>query len=172
MIDNINYDMGDNFMYEYDYIGLGSYCPPNINCTEMGSFYDLPAAVKVCPKGWRLPTPEEWEKLNEQHANCQWDNASATANQRDSLPNYEPTGRRYYRTSGITGTDYISFHSKQEEDSTTCYYWCAPKDNYTAKYYWVDKKYCRASISKKTFYISSRLWLNRLMFCRCVREVD
>ncbi len=35
------------------------------NCSQYGRLYDLEAALVVCPEGWRLPSYEDWEKLEE-----------------------------------------------------------------------------------------------------------
>ena len=94
MIDNLNYQSAGELCYREAYVGLESYCYDNneSNTQQYGRLYDLPAALKACPNGWRLPTREEWQKLDKQYAGCKWDAASETGNYRDTLPSYEPVG--------------------------------------------------------------------------------
>ena len=33
------------------------------NCQKYGRLYDWDEAIKACPKGWHLPTPQEWQTL-------------------------------------------------------------------------------------------------------------
>ena len=92
MIENLNYDIGDSLFYRDVYIGMAGYCLDNQpeNCEKHGRLYDLPAAMKACPKGWRIPNREEWVDLNKKQANCTWNKAPMTGNYRDSLPTYNP----------------------------------------------------------------------------------
>lgn len=43
----------------------GSWCYDNNpeNCKKYGRLYTYDAAIKNCPKGWHLPTDEEWSLL-------------------------------------------------------------------------------------------------------------
>ncbi|GBU20488.1 hypothetical protein R80B4_00366 [Fibrobacteres bacterium R8-0-B4] len=43
----------------------GSWCYDNdsANCAEYGRLYDWNAAKAACPKGWKLPSREDWEEL-------------------------------------------------------------------------------------------------------------
>jgi uncharacterized protein (TIGR02145 family) len=53
MAENLNYEAG------------GSKCYDNKpdNCTKYGRLYNWETALKVCPKGWHLPSNAEWDKL-------------------------------------------------------------------------------------------------------------
>jgi uncharacterized protein (TIGR02145 family) len=53
--------MAENLNYE----AKGSICYENnpANCAKYGRLYDWKTAMKVCPKGWHLPTDKEWDKL-------------------------------------------------------------------------------------------------------------
>ncbi|MDR1813008.1 MAG: hypothetical protein LBQ87_09305 [Candidatus Fibromonas sp.] len=53
MAENLNYD------------AKGSLCFKNNpdNCVKYGRLYDWKTALKVCPKGWHLPSNEDWDKL-------------------------------------------------------------------------------------------------------------
>ena len=54
--------MAQNLNYE---VPQKSFCYGHIasNCAKYGQFYGLNVAMDVCPAGWHLPTPTEWEKL-------------------------------------------------------------------------------------------------------------
>lgn len=43
--------------------GVYAYDSSNSNATAYGRLYTWPAAVQAAPRGWRLPTKEEWEEL-------------------------------------------------------------------------------------------------------------
>lgn len=173
MIDNINFDMGDNFFYEEDYVGLGSYCPTD-DCSETGSYYGSSAAIKVCPDGWRLPTLEEWATLNDNHANCTWDNNSPTANIRDTMPTYEIN----LNSKGNIYTAYLKqnevkfqTHLHNIEEDFNIRFWCTPNDRHL-NYFVVNSKYCKASKHGKTIYKSKGLEFKGLLPCRCVQEAN
>ena len=53
--------MAENLNYEAE----GSVCCENNpdNCAKYGRLYNWETAKKVCPKGWHLPSNEEWDKL-------------------------------------------------------------------------------------------------------------
>jgi uncharacterized protein (TIGR02145 family) len=48
-----------------DYVVEGSVCYDNNpdNCAKYGRLYNWEMAMKVCPKGWHLPSNEDWKKL-------------------------------------------------------------------------------------------------------------
>jgi len=51
--------------YVYDYNGdslLGALAHQNLQ--KFGVLYNFKSALSACPKGWRLPTNEEWDTLN------------------------------------------------------------------------------------------------------------
>jgi uncharacterized protein (TIGR02145 family) len=53
--------MAENLNYEAE----GSKCYDNnpANCAKYGRLYNWETAMKVCPKGWHLPSNEDWDKL-------------------------------------------------------------------------------------------------------------
>jgi uncharacterized protein (TIGR02145 family) len=53
--------MAENLNYEAE----GSKCYENksANCEKYGRLYDWNTALKACPKGWHLPSDEEWSVL-------------------------------------------------------------------------------------------------------------
>jgi len=53
--------IAENLNYEAE----GSKCYDNKpeNCTKYGRLYDWETAMRVCPKGWHLPSDEEWDVL-------------------------------------------------------------------------------------------------------------
>ncbi len=53
--------MAENLNYKT----RNSWCYDNIttNCNKYGRLYDWEAAKSACPKGWHLPTDDEWKEL-------------------------------------------------------------------------------------------------------------
>jgi len=74
-----------------NYNANGSKCYDNqtANCDKYGRLYDWATAIKACPKGWRLPKNEEWDKLYRFA-----DNTSGT----DS-PHISETAGKYLKTA-------------------------------------------------------------------------
>jgi len=50
MAQNLNYQMANAWCYDKE----------ASNCAVYGRLYNWDAAMKACPKGWRLPSDEEW----------------------------------------------------------------------------------------------------------------
>jgi len=53
--------MAQNLNYKTD----SSWCYKNAdsNCVKYGRLYDWKTATTVCPKGWKLPSLEDWDRL-------------------------------------------------------------------------------------------------------------
>ena len=52
---NMNYNTGNSWCYKDN----------STNCNTYGRLYDWETALKVCPKGWHLPSDEEWTALTD-----------------------------------------------------------------------------------------------------------
>ncbi len=169
MIDNLNYDIGDNLYYKDVYVGMAAYCMDNKpeNCDKLGRLYDLPAALKSCPKGWRLPKYTEWVKLNKKYANCKWDRASPTGNYRDSMPTFDikAVGEINYFVDNGIGSG--KFSHKPSKNRVT--YWNINEGS-SASTIEFDTEKCSLQIVN----ISSGHTLAKKLFysCRCVKEAE
>ncbi|MDR0517960.1 MAG: fibrobacter succinogenes major paralogous domain-containing protein [Fibromonadaceae bacterium] len=53
MAENLNIEKGNSVCYDND----------PANCQKCGRLYDWETAMKICPKGWHLPTDAEWNAL-------------------------------------------------------------------------------------------------------------
>jgi uncharacterized protein (TIGR02145 family) len=53
MAENLNHKMGNSWCYEND----------ESNCDKYGRLYDWNTAKTTCPKGWHLPSRQEWNNL-------------------------------------------------------------------------------------------------------------
>ena len=51
----------DNYSYTEPFY----YVNPNVDAAVYGYYYNWPAANQVCPKGWHLPSDEEWHTMME-----------------------------------------------------------------------------------------------------------
>jgi len=52
---NMNYETGNSWCYKDN----------STNCNTYGRLYNWETALKVCPKGWHLPSDEEWTVLTD-----------------------------------------------------------------------------------------------------------
>lgn len=50
---NLNYKTGKSWCYYDD----------NSYCKKYGRLYDWNTAMRACPEGWRLPSPQDWDSL-------------------------------------------------------------------------------------------------------------
>lgn len=53
LAENLRYRTADSRCYEGD----------EANCADHGRLYRLPDAERACPAGWRLPSEEDWRRL-------------------------------------------------------------------------------------------------------------
>lgn len=65
MAENFRYDLNDEGYatlyldaYDYDYNKTSQKCLP-----KYGRLYTYQGALKACPEGWRLPTDQDWQRL-------------------------------------------------------------------------------------------------------------
>jgi uncharacterized protein (TIGR02145 family) len=96
----------------------GSWCYDNNadNCKRYGRLYDWKAATTVCPKGWKLPSSEDWDRLvaaadGEEIASGKklkskngWEENGNGTN--DFGFSALPGGYRYYRDGGFNNAGY------------------------------------------------------------------
>ena len=54
MAENLNYEMENSSCYGND----------SLNCIKKGRLYSVTSAQSACPKGWHLPTTDEWRALD------------------------------------------------------------------------------------------------------------
>ena len=52
---NMNYETGNSWCYDDN----------STNCNTYGRLYDWETALKVCPRGWHLPSDDEWHVLTD-----------------------------------------------------------------------------------------------------------
>jgi uncharacterized protein (TIGR02145 family) len=53
MAENLNIETGNSKCYDND----------PANCKKYGRLYNWETAMKACPTGWKLPSPNDWSKL-------------------------------------------------------------------------------------------------------------
>jgi len=174
MIDNLNYPMKGTLFKNNIYIGTGSYCYDDDpeNCEKYGQLYDYPSAKEACPKGWRLPTKNEWKALNDKYKNC---NPSIDGGIRHEVPLYEPIGGgmgnakyRRHKTSTTNKRKKLSYSGINEIID----YWCAADEEIpTLKMmvrFSIEVDRCKISLAhyKPKEYLASQNFLS----CRCVQE--
>ena len=96
------------------------------NLKKYGALYTWEAAKAACPKGWHLPTDNEWDELvkyveNKESISSVLENASRRENKEDSIDNFEfnilPGGVRNF---------YDGMFNYLEHEG---YWWSATEDN-------------------------------------------
>jgi len=55
--------MAENLNYDADLLDSKCYENKQGNCAKYGMLYNWKTAMKSCPKGWHLPSKEEWQAL-------------------------------------------------------------------------------------------------------------
>jgi len=154
--------MAENLNYK---IAKGSWCYDNKDslCKKYGRLYDWNTAQKVCPKGWHLPSKDEWINLS----NSLGDNEFAggklkntvewavpnTGATNESHFNALPSGARNYKNSTF---DYIQNYT---------YFWTSTLENNESS--WAS--YLSFNFSK----ISTNFYYKKWGFSvRCVKDND
>ena len=165
MAENLNYDGGK---------GIGK-CYDNdlVNCEKYGRLYNWNEAMKVCPKGWHLPSYEEWqmpyaylgggkEAINKLKAKNDWEKGNGTDDYGFSaLP-----GGYYY---GIFEFEYIGilgywWSATEAKDSNAMYLDMFGDDSGFAE---IGKEY---SIGDFKFKITNEEDKTLFMSVRCVKN--
>ncbi len=138
---------------------------------KFGCLYSLEAAMKAAPEGWRLPTDEDWQKL-ERHfgmsakeaASLDWRGHIASSMKERSDNNSTlgiPMGGYYtdYVSGGRLGWHYMSFYG---------YYWTATQDKDKGDGYYFARKFA---------YNKDAIWRHSMekdhyqLYVRFVRDV-
>jgi len=57
MAENLNFASENSWCYNDD----------NKNCDKYGRLYSIEAALKACPKGWKIPSDDDWDNLINNH---------------------------------------------------------------------------------------------------------
>ncbi len=101
--------MAENLNYSTSY---GSWCYDNkkSNCETYGKLYNWNVALKSCPKGWHLPSNDDWEKLGKYISK---DNGGYNQTKGDwekiGMHLKSKTGWRLPYISSVKGTDDYGF---------------------------------------------------------------
>ena len=92
MAENLNYEAEGSKFYENN---------PD-NGAKYGRLYTWETAMKVCPKGWHLPTNEEWDKLY-----CFVDGDTGSKSPYESIYESKTAGKHLKAVSGWESRDGI-----------------------------------------------------------------
>ena len=92
--------LAENFRYR----AAGSMDPFEGNPADHGLVYLLDAARKVVPNGWRLPSPEEWQRLSNARPPAEFFGPKVHIRTPDGVYNYSETITTYWSSKdGRTG---------------------------------------------------------------------
>ena len=141
MAENLNFNTLDKQSFCYDKEG--------VNCQQLGRLYNWKAAVSACPKGWRLPSDKEWNKLYVRLGNTK---EAYNALKKDGYMGFDA------EFGGWRAHD-LRFRHKGER----AYFWSADKaEDVYARYYRLDR-------SKKLLSSSNAYW-EVAFSCRCIKD--
>ncbi len=127
MAENLNYD------------AKGSKCYDNkpVNCAKYGRLYDWKTAMTVCPKGWHLPSNEEWDYLY-----------NAVINSTGSFLNVERRGDWWSATEATKyGSDY-AYYWLMGYDDENMYYGHGKSTLFSVRCLQIDKELENAAKKK------------------------
>ncbi len=146
MSENLNYDTTD------------SWCSDNleINCDEYGRLYNWSSALTVCPKGWYLPSENEWRVMTEKYGGDYF--------------NSDDEGRAAYRalvgagSSGFSAQLGGSFIHPLDVGRIGLYWSSTEHENHS----WQSYSYG----FRRSDGIASRFFLDktRALSCRCIED--
>jgi uncharacterized protein (TIGR02145 family) len=115
------------------------------NCVKYGNLYEWEIAQRICPKGWRLPSKEEFEELLPYIAIDMNRGFSSIVSEKIIDFDLHAGGYRngYGEFSGI-GSD-ICYWTSTKRDQYSMWYLNLNKDNQTFNFYYDDKS-CKMSV--------------------------
>jgi len=115
-----------------NYNAKGSECNGNnpLNCIKYGRLYNWKTALKVCPKGWHLPSNAEWQKLvdfvggnevagKKLKAESGWNNDNATSG----------NGTDDYGFAALPGGNNSEYFSNSSYVGNSGFWWSTSKNN-------------------------------------------
>ena len=136
MTQNLNFESADSYCYD----------GKEDNCNTYGRLYTWSAAMKACPKGWRMPNDEDWYRLSFHFGgNCSsgkalksdsslWRN-EAHRGTNESLFNGLPAGQGG-NSGGYFGAGRSAiFWSSTDRDSTTTWDWKFIRESELQRWY-------------------------------------
>ena len=98
---------------------------------EYGCLYNMEGATQACPDGWRLPTDEEWQQLEQQfgmsasQANSyEWRGMVA----QNMLKKSDDFSTLHLQLGGYYTKTWVYTSSRMREWSVCAYYWTSTKD--------------------------------------------
>jgi uncharacterized protein (TIGR02145 family) len=143
--------MTENLNYEAE----GSVCYNNkpINGEKYGRLYNWETALKICPKGWHLPSQEEWQTLvdfaggkeiagKKLKAKNSWnkDKDGKNGNGTDEFGFAAlPSGCGYSADNFDYAGNFCHWWCASEEDARYAYYWFLSHNEDLAKWHYSDK---------------------------------
>ncbi len=166
---NMKYNVEGSRVYE-DYDSRASVTEENLD--KYGRLYNYPEAMEACPEGWRIPTDEDWRKL-EQRLGM----SASEANGREWRGNI---ARNMITLKGDTcdlGLQLGGYYTDHTIMSTSGYrfmgtyafYWTATRDtDKDGTYYF----YRKITYAKNSVYRESMEPEKQYLSVRCVRDAQ
>lgn len=143
--------MAENF--DYDNNQFKSY-----KNEKYGRYYDWETANKIAPKGWHLPTDEEWTELHDylgEDAIYKMTTMKGWYSEYDGLINSNSSG-----FTGLPGGFYMRSNGELMGETTSCDWWSSTETHPNSKYVWGRKIWHEHSDFKRNDNYSKDYYLN------------
>jgi len=154
MGENLNYKTNDSWCYDNN----------KGNCNKYGRLYKWKNALKTCPRGWHLPSDDEWKIIEVElgMTKKQADEWGARENAGSKLRSKEGWDFEYNgnNSSGFNSLPSGIFTGLYSNLGSQAYWWTSTKDDKTSattRYLsWIDINYVYRHIRDKSYGLSVR----------------
>jgi len=172
MTENYRYDIQSyancrNYIDAQDWVDYAAEQHATRNRQKYGMYYSLEGALKACPEGWRLPTDEDWQRLEvclgmseKEAAQYDWRGhiSSAMISTKDN-----DTYMKFILGGYVTYHVYTNLSNGSIHKGEWGFYWTSTKDPnkegsfyYYRKFAYNRKEICRQSMEPGNQLLSVR----------------
>jgi len=146
---NMNYKTGSSWCYDDN----------STNCDTYGRLYDWETALNVCPKGWHLPSDEEWTVLTDYLGG-----KNVAGDKMKSTSGWKNNGNGT-NTSGFTALPggYRNYSGYFSNLTCNAYFWSSTE--YSTTYAWC--RYLNYNIEDVGRYLNYEI---NGFSCRCLKD--
>lgn len=148
--ENLNFDTNNSWCY----YGFDRYCD------RFGKLYNWETANKVCPKGWHLPTDEEWQSLSDYLGGDNLAGGVMKVNDVWKFPNLNATNESgFFGLPGGNKSNFDHYNAIFESGN----WWSATGDAFNTA--WMRNLHFEHGRLSKISYLRTNF-----VSCRCVKD--